>query len=90
MLAMSASDDVSRPCDPPDLPPFPARVTSPFRFRSAMDQSLTRFTLFVSIFHLVFGGAFIYFTLFLSTSVVASIASNLGFLFILWIFWLAS
>merc|ERR1711939_643689 len=30
------------------------------------------------------------FTLFVSTSVVASIASNLAFLFLLWIFWLAS
>jgi len=53
-------------------------------------KNVTRFTLFVSLFNLFFGAAFIYLTLFLSTSVVASIASNLAFLFLLWIFWLAS
>lgn len=49
-----------------------------------------RFTLFVSIFNLVFGGAYIFFILKLGTSIIASIISFLGFLFILWIFWLAS
>lgn len=49
-----------------------------------------RFTLFVSIFNLVFGGAYVFFILKLGTSIIASIISFLGFLFILWIFWLAS
>jgi len=53
-------------------------------------KNVTRFTLFVSIFNLVFGGAYIFFILKLGTSIIASIISFLGFLFILWIFWLAS
>jgi len=53
-------------------------------------RDVIRYTLFVSIFNIVFGGAFIFFILSLSTSIIASIASNLGVLFVLWIFWLAS
>ena len=53
-------------------------------------RCVTRYTLFVSLFNLFIGGAFIAFLFFLPTSIIASIASFLALTFILWIFWLAS
>ncbi len=78
-----------------DLPPFPSLSLFCHCFPHYATLALARyascrFTLFVSIFNLVFGGAYIFFILKLGTSIIASIISFLGFLFILWIFWLAS
>ncbi|KAK9897071.1 hypothetical protein P389DRAFT_168771 [Cystobasidium minutum MCA 4210] len=53
-------------------------------------KNVTRYTLFVSLWTLFLGGAYIFFILALGTSIIGSIISVLAFLFITWIFWIAS
>ncbi|CAD6564593.1 MAG: hypothetical protein CYPHOPRED_004105 [Cyphobasidiales sp. Tagirdzhanova-0007] len=53
-------------------------------------RDVIRYTLFVSIWTILTGSAYAYFSLMLSTSIVASVASNAAFVFLTWLFWLAS
>ncbi|KAL7004771.1 hypothetical protein EMMF5_005686 [Cystobasidiomycetes sp. EMM_F5] len=48
------------------------------------------YSLFVSLWQLIIGGAWIGITLFLSSSIIASVGGTFVFVLVTWVFWLAS